>query len=96
MYVYPVYRYRSHSDRTFARVGSILGYKGPIGSGAYSSLLQEAKRLFAAGDDDIILLGPSPIAIFNRTVSSPGNADLAACSRRDERTDKEETGVNCS
>ena len=96
MYFYSVYRYRSRSDRTFARVGSILGYKGLTGSGTYSSLLQEAKRLFAAGDEDIILLGHSPNAIVARTFSSPENDDPAACSRRGEWTYKEETGVECS
>ena len=96
MYFYPVYRYRSHPDRTFERIGSILGYKGPIEFYTHASLLQEAKRLFAAGDNDMILIGPSPIAIFSRPVSPPGNNDPAACSRRGEWTDKEETGVNCS
>jgi len=96
MYFYPVYRYRSHPDRTFERIGSILGYKCPIEIHTHTSLRKEAKRLFAAGKDDMILLGPTPIAIFSRTVSPPGNDELAACSRGGGWTDKEEPDVNCS
>jgi hypothetical protein len=96
MYFYSVYRYRSRSGWTFARVGSILGYKGLDGSRTYSSLRQEAKRLFAAGDEDVILLGPSPIAILARTLPSPGNDDPAASPIRGEWSIEEGTGIDCS
>ncbi|PWB61690.1 MAG: hypothetical protein C3F14_11450 [Deltaproteobacteria bacterium] len=96
MYFYSVYRYRSRSERTFARVGSILGYKGYTRGGAYSSLLREAKRLFAAGEEDIILLGPSPIATLARTFSSQAIDDPSTFSSGGEWTDKEETGFDCS
>lgn len=69
MYFYPVYRYRNNSDATFVRVGSIRGFEGPYRRpGIFASLLIEAKKLFSLGADDVILLGPSPIAAFQDEV----------------------------
>ena len=96
MYFYPVYRYRGNSDGTFARVGSIRGYGGPIGSRIYTSLLLEAKILFAIGAEDTILLGPSPIQTDAPTFSSPESTDLAAWSRSTQRSERKEIGVNGS
>jgi hypothetical protein len=96
MCFYPVYRHRNNSDGTFARIGSIKGYAGPIGSRTYASLLREARRLFANGAEDVILLGPSPIQTVAPTFSSPESTDLAAWSRSTQGSEREETGVNCS
>jgi hypothetical protein len=96
MYFYPVYRYRGASDGTFARVGSIKGHAGPIGSRTYASLLREARRLFATGEEEVILLGPSPIASYPRTYTAPESTDLAAWSRNTQSSEREKTGVNCS
>lgn len=72
MYFYPVYRYRSNSDDFFVRVGSIRGFEGSGGwPGVFSSLLIEAKRIFSLGADDVILLGPSPVASYTHSSRSP-------------------------
>lgn len=62
MNFYPVYLYPANSGRRFARVGSIKGYTGPFGSWTYLSLLQEAMKIFARSEGDVILLGPSPVS----------------------------------
>jgi hypothetical protein len=95
MYFYPVYRYRSNSDGTFARVGSIKGYAGPIGSRTYVFLLREARRLFAIGAEDVILLGPSPIASHARALSAPESTEPAVRSENAEQPAREETAVIC-
>ncbi len=77
MCYFPVYRYRSFSDRTFVRVGSIKGYAGPVGNRTYASLLREARRLFAVGEVDVILLGPSPIALHSHAVAASNAAEAA-------------------
>jgi hypothetical protein len=95
MYFYPVYRYRNNSDGIFARVGSIKGYAGPIGSRTYASLLREAKRLFAIGAEDVILLGPSPIGSDARASSAPDSTEPAARSENAEPPSWEETAIIC-
>jgi hypothetical protein len=96
MYFYPVYRFRGNTDGIFARVGSIKGYAGPIGSRSYASLLREARRLFSIGAEDVILLGPSPIVSHDRRTSSPESAKLAARSENAEPPAREETAIVCS
>lgn len=95
MYFYPVYRYRINSDGIFARVGSIKGYAGTIGNRTYSSLLREARRLFATGAEDVILLGPSPIASGARAFSAPDNTEPAERSENAEQPAREETAIIC-
>jgi hypothetical protein len=96
MYFYPVYRYNSSSYGTFARVGSMLGYKGPPGCRTYTALLQEAKKLFAAGIEDVILLGPLPIASYARASSPSETNSEIVFSGRQELFEREENGINCS
>ena len=96
MNFYPVYRYSGNSYGTFARVGSIRGHKGPPGSRTYPSLLLEAKKLFATGTEDVILLGPLPIASHARASSPSESKSKIVFSGRQDRFGREEFGVNCS
>lgn len=68
MCYYPVYRYRSVSDGSFVRLGTIKGYPAAVGGRTYPYLLREARRLFGIDSEDVILVGPSPIGAADEPV----------------------------